>query len=241
MKKLLDFCFRVLSVLLLTGVVLAIYLLLARPYQLHWGQTDEEMDREMPGDELVPAPAFLATRAITIAGTPDEIWPWLMQMGYDRAGFYGYDILENFGSSTGILSADRILPEFQNFVVGDEAPISPVAWMTFYAIEADWYLIWAGDQYAVPGGFTWARYPLDEAHTRRARRIRWSHHWTYPSLLGLDLFTEFTDHLAVRKILEGVKGRVEGQIEPMVQGNFEFLIYLGALLIFLGSLVFILI
>src|SRR3974377_142310 len=98
----------------------------------------------MPGDELDPQPTFLATRAITIDGTPAEIWPWLIQMGYGRAGFYGYDALEHLGSPSGLLSADRILPEFQNLVAGDEVPISAVATMRFYAIEPNQYLIWTG-------------------------------------------------------------------------------------------------
>jgi hypothetical protein len=83
--------------------------------------------------QLDPSPTFLATRAITIQGTPEEIWPWLVQMGYGRAGFYGYDILENLGSPTGMASATTILPELQNFKVGDKVPISPVAENVFYA------------------------------------------------------------------------------------------------------------
>ena len=235
-----PFLNKVMAVLALVGLVILAYLFWARPYQLRWGATDEEVNRVMPGDELDPDPKFLATRAITIDGTPDEIWPWLIQMGYERAGFYGYDILENLGSKRGILSAERILPEFQNFKIGDEVPISPVARMTFLAIEPNQYLIWAGDADAVSGGFTWALYPLDENHTRLVSRIRWSHHWTKPDLLALDLFTEFTDHLAVRKILQGVKGRVESRIEPMAQGTIEFVIYLASAFIFPGAIILIL-
>jgi hypothetical protein len=228
---------RALAVIALLVLVMAAYLLWARPYQLRWGAAEVEVNRSMPGDELDPSPLFLATRAITIAGTPEEIWPWLVQMGYERAGFYGYDFLENLGSKRGLRSADRILPEFQHFSVGDEVPISPVSRMVFYAIEPDRYLIWAGQFAERPGGFTWALYPLDESHTRLVSRIRWSHHWTQPGVLVLELFTDFTDHLAVRKILQGVKGRVEGRIEPMVQQNVEFIFYLATLLIFLAALV----
>src|SRR5512139_2214437 len=106
------------------GLVMAAYLRWARPYQLRWGATDEEVQRPMPGDELNTKPKFLATRAITIKATPEEIWPWLIQMGYKRAGFYGYDIFENIGSPHGISSAQSIVPEFQHFKVGDEVPIS---------------------------------------------------------------------------------------------------------------------
>jgi hypothetical protein len=226
------------AVFALIGLVLAAYLRWARSYQLRWGATNEEVQRPMPGDELNPNPRFLATRAITIEGKPEDVWRWLVQMGYRRAGFYGYDILENLGSPRGIRSADRILPEFQHFQVGDEVPISPAGSLVFYAIEPNRYLIWSGQ--AGWGGFTWALYPVDEKQTRLVSRIRWSHNWRKPGQLALDLLTEFTDHLSVRKILQGVKGRVEGRIEPMAQANTEFAIYLASAWIFLGASVLLL-
>ncbi|MBC2723056.1 hypothetical protein [Desulfosporosinus sp.] len=230
---------RILATLILMALVISAYLLWARPYQLNWGATEQEMNQVMPGDHLDPQPEFFSTRAITIKGTPEEIWPWLLQMGYGRAGYYGYDIIENLGSPLGIHSADHILPEFQHFKVGDSVPISSVAHMVFYAIEPNRYLIWTGtDQ---KGSFIWALYPLDEDHTRLVSRIRWSFHWAEPSLLSLDLFTEFTDYLAVREILQGVKGRVENQIEPMANQNTEVVIYVVTALIFIVSLVSLLI
>jgi hypothetical protein len=221
---------RVLGVLGLFAVVMTVYLLWARPYQLRWGATDEEVRRPIPGDELDPSPSFLATRAITIDGTPEAIWPWLMQMGFTRAGFYGYDIIENAGSPRRLQSATRILPEFQNFKVGDVVPISPVASMVFDAIEPFDYIIWTSDD--AYGGFSWALYPVDETQTRLVSRIRWSHRWAQPGQLALDVFTEFTDHLAVRKVLQGVKGRVEGNFQPASDANIELLIYIGSALVF---------
>ena len=226
----------------LIGLVLTAYVIWARPYQLHWGATADEIARPMPGDELDPRPTFLATRAITIDATPAEIWPWLLQMGYGRAGFYGFDVLENLGSPRGLSSADRILPEFQNFRVGDKVPLSAAAEEVFYAIEPNQYLIWAGQTGPYPGGFTWALYPVDETHTRLVSRIRWHYHTlTQPGMLFLDVFTEFTDHLAVRKILLGVKGRVEGRIEPAAFVNAEFTLYVAAALIFFTSFLLILV
>lgn len=230
---------RILAILSLIVLVMTVYFLWARPYQLNWGATPQEVKQSMPGDKLDPYPEFFATRAITIASTPEEIWPWLLQMGYGRAGYYGYDILENLGSPRGIRSADRILPEFQHFKVGDDVPISSVAQMVFYAIEPNRYIIWTGTNHQ--GSFVWALYPVDESHTRLVSRIRWSFHWTQPRLLALDVFTEFTDHLAVRKILQGVKGRVENQIEPMAKQNIEFVVYVMAALIFIVTLFLLLI
>jgi hypothetical protein len=66
---------RILSVIVLFTLVISTYLLLARPHQLSWGATKEEINRPMPGDKLDTQPTFLSTRAITIKGTPHEIWP----------------------------------------------------------------------------------------------------------------------------------------------------------------------
>jgi hypothetical protein len=212
----------------------------ARPFQLSWGATEIEIYRSMPGDERRGKPIFLATRAITIEDTPENIWPWLIQMGYGRAGYYGYDILENLGSERGIYSADRILPEFQNFIIGDEVPISSVAQLYFYAIEPNEYLVWSEEKGEFPGAFTWAFYPIDENHTRLVSRIGWNYHWSEPSLLALDLFSEFSDHIAVREILYGVKGRVEGQSDTFARQTMEFVTYLLLFMIFVFTQFFLL-
>jgi hypothetical protein len=226
-------CFAVLAILLLIAIG---YLGLCRPYQLHWGATAAEIERPMPGDELNRNPSFLATRAITIEGNPEDVWPWLLQMGYGRAGYYGYDLLENAGSPEGLRSADEILPRFQDFVVGDEVPISAVVNMTFHTIEPNDHLIWLGSEATNPGAFTWAVYPLDGGRTRLVSRIRWSYHPASVGIFALELFTEFADHVAVRKILQGVKQRVEQDIEPRWIQNLELATFLCTFFTFLVAL-----
>lgn len=212
------------------------YLMLCRPYQLHWGSTNAEIERPMAGDELSPNPSFLATRAITVEGGPEEVWPWLLQMGYGRAGYYGYDLLENAGSPEGLRSTDEILPRFQAFVVGDAVPISAVVSMTFHTIEPNRHVIWLGSEVTNPGAFTWALYPLDEGRTRLVSRIRWTYHPTSIGIFALELFTEFADHIAVRKILQGIKQRVERDVEPMWVQNVELLTFICTLFAFLTAL-----
>ncbi len=220
-------------------IVAAGYYYIARPYQLRWGATKAEIMQPMPGDELDPHPGFLATRAITVNAPASVIWPWLVQMGFDRAGFYGYDIIENIGSKTGMHSADSIIPELQHISVGDKVPISLVAATKMYAIEPNQYLIWSGDANdAAKGGFTWALYPIDNDHTRLVSRIRWTHHWSNLKLMPLDLFTELTDHLAVRRILPGIKVRAEGgHIPSMTTLSIVFFLYLAAAIGFLISII----
>jgi hypothetical protein len=221
---------RLMSALSVTGTIVGAYLVLARPSQLRWGATDDEVARAMPGDALSQRPTFLATRAITIDAPPESIWPWLVQIGYGRAGFYGYDILENIGSPRGIRSAERIVPELQRVAVGDPLPLSAAGGLIYNAIATNRYLVWSGKTGAYPGAFTWALYPIDAGHTRLVSRIQWSHHWTQPLPMLIDIFTEFTDHLAVRRILQGVKGRAEGRIDSFASTTFEFAVLVWALI-----------
>ena len=88
------------------------------PRHARWGATDEEVAADLPGDDLVPAPSAQTTRGITIAAPPDRVWPWLVQLGADRGGFYTYDLLEDaFGLE--IHSAERIVEKWQHLAVGD--------------------------------------------------------------------------------------------------------------------------
>lgn len=64
------------------------YMLVYRPLQLRWGATQEEVQRAMLGDEVRPKPVFNATRAITIRAKAEQAWPWIVQIGYRRAGWY---------------------------------------------------------------------------------------------------------------------------------------------------------
>jgi hypothetical protein len=202
---------RLIGALSVLAILISFYVVIIRPLQLRLGATREEVEGVMPGDDLVSNPTFLATRAITIQGRPEDIWPWIVQMGYDRAGYYGYDLIENIGSKKGIRSEESIVPELQHPKPGDLMPISSVAHLIFGTIEPDRYLIWQSEVIPHDGAFTWALYPIDEGHTRLVSRIRLRYHWTSPALV-LDLFTEFADHVAVPKILAGVKDRTEGQV-----------------------------
>jgi hypothetical protein len=202
--------------LLLFALLGSTYVFVIRPAQLHWGATEEEIARTMPDDNLVAHPAFDATRAITIRGTPEQIWPWLAQMGFRRAGFYGYDLIENAGSGTGIRSATTILPQFQNPRPGDTLPLSVAGSLTFGAIQPNSYVVWRSWEEPALGVFIWELVPIDRGHTRLISRIRWSY---LPDAWGkaLGVFTEFADHIAVRKILQGVRDRVEGRApEPLM-------------------------
>lgn len=100
------------------GVVALVWHRTVTPWHGRWGATDQEVRDRLPGDELVAEPADQVTRAISIDAPPEAVWPWIAQLGADRAGFYSYEWLENlFG--LGIRNSDVIVPEWQQRSVGD--------------------------------------------------------------------------------------------------------------------------
>ncbi len=77
------------------SATLFVFFWFVRPWYLHWGATDEETRRALPGDEIIGHANRQETRAITIDAPVERVWPWLAQLGQDRGGFYSYDLLEN--------------------------------------------------------------------------------------------------------------------------------------------------
>jgi hypothetical protein len=94
---------------------------LYRRWHLRWGSTSDEVASAMPGDARFPAAQFVSTRAITINVEPAAVWPWLVQVGCSRAGFYSNDLLDNLGRP----SATTIMPELQHLAIGQWVPMSP--------------------------------------------------------------------------------------------------------------------
>jgi hypothetical protein len=147
-----------LGVVVLTGIVAR------RPVR----RLGDEARRPLPGDELVPDAKLRWTHGVTIRAGPADVWPWLVQMGCRRAGWYSYDGLDNGGSP----SAERIVPELQRAAVGDVFPMTPTAEDGFVvrAIDPGRALV-LGDP---TGSATWAftLVPIDERTTRLVTRVR---------------------------------------------------------------------
>jgi hypothetical protein len=188
----------------LGAVVFGVYLRFIRPWQLRWGASDEEVARAMPGDDVVKHPTFNPTRAVTIQARPEQIWPWLVQIGVTRAGFYTYDWLDNLGRP----SAQRIIPELQHVAVGDLIPFSPDGkqGQRVKDFEANRWMLWwdnKGD-----GTWAWGLYPQDDSQTCLITRVRNRYHWLSPAIL-FSLLLEFTDIVMMRKCMLGIKQRAE--------------------------------
>jgi hypothetical protein len=114
---------------ILGGLVAAIFLIviaftLLTPWMDRWGATDAELAAGFPGDELVPKPASIVNRAITIQASPEEIYPWIVQIGAEKGGWYSHAWLERMIMCP-IANAERIHPEWQKLEVGDAVKMCP--------------------------------------------------------------------------------------------------------------------
>jgi hypothetical protein len=158
----------------------------------------------MPGDGLVPDPSFNATRALTIDAPPAQVWPWIVQIGTGRAGFYSYDLFDNGARP----SADRILPELQNTQIGDWVPMfSKVNETTAFrvkAFERNQWLLWAKPD----STWAWTLTPLEGGRTRLVTRLKANYDWRSPGLALLTVIIfELGDFPMMRKLLLGMRSR----------------------------------
>jgi hypothetical protein len=180
---------------------------LYRRRHLRWGATDAEVAEAMPGDDRVADPSFDATRAITIEAPPESVWPWLIQIGYGRAGFYSYDLFDNAARP----SAERILHEYQGPKVGDWVPMaSKVNETTAFkisAFESNHWMLWEKPD----STWAWKLVPLEGARTRLITRLKERYTWRSSPLnafLSLILM-EFADFPMMRKLLLNLRTRAE--------------------------------
>ena len=178
-----------------------------RPWCLNWGATNAEAAGAMPGDELLPEPGLVSTRAIWVDALPSSIWPWLVQMGPGRGGAYTYDWIENV-LGLGMHSADEILPQYQDLKVGDAqqlgargpllrvAQLEPERFMVLRSDDGNW--VWAFSLApAAPGTRLISRNRIDTAGASRLSRTL-STYLMEPGSLIME-----------RKMLLGIKQRSE--------------------------------
>jgi hypothetical protein len=165
----------------------------------------------MPGDEIVSKASFNGTRAITVDAPPEKVWPWIVQMGYRRAGFYTYALLDNAGYE----SADRILSEYQPPQVGDWMPmakkVNETTAFKVKAFEVNEWLLWEKPD----STWAWRLIPLAGSRTRLIARLKVRYAWESPvsAILTLCLL-EFGDFPMMRRVLTGIKGRAERMSQP---------------------------
>jgi hypothetical protein len=177
-----------------------------RPWHLRWGATDEELRQPLVGDELAPHPKLKANHAITINAPAADIWPWLVQMGQGRGGFYSYTWLENLVGCH-MRNADEIVPAWQDLKVGDSMWLHPKAPpVEVAAIDPGRAIVLKG----------WGAFVLQSIDQKRTRLIIRSQGNYEPNLgnavlnfLLWRVLFEPAHFIMERKMLLGIKERAE--------------------------------
>lgn len=189
-----------------------------------WGATPDEASRPLPGDELIEEPLYVTTRAITVAAPAEAVWPWLVQIGQNRGGFYTYDVLENL-ARLDIHSADSIHPEWQELEVGrDYVALDPnhTMKMTIVALEQPHaFVIRTGSPDELPqepgsffkgeiaGSWAFVLEPVDDSSCRLL--IRWRAAWrpTVAAAFARAFMLEPAHFVMEEGMLRGIRDRAE--------------------------------
>jgi hypothetical protein len=217
---------RVIAIVVVAlGIVFTLYRFGFRPWERRWGATPTEVARTFPGDERVPQPTQLLTRAITIHAPVEKVWPWLVQLGQGRGGLYSYDWLENLVGCD-IHSVDRIVPELQSIAVGDIIKMHKNGMPAFIVVgveEGKWLLmapldpktgkpvsLTGTDPLAAEGTWLFMLNAIDADTTRLISRTRSSWRPTVGSFLMWDVIVEPLSFVMERGMLRGIKTRAEG-------------------------------
>lgn len=198
----------ILTMIVIAGVVLT-YLFVIRPWHLKWGATEQEAMLSLPGDNMVLGPDFIATRGITIHSTPELIWPWIIQIGSKRAGWYSIDWIDNGGKK----SSSEIVPEFQKIEVGQFIPFTPDQkngmWVSEFKEHE--YILWVDNKKMAT--WLWYIYQTDNGHSRLITRLRTKYVWKGFWIIYY-LIYDFGDIVMMRNCLIGIKQRAESSKVP---------------------------
>jgi hypothetical protein len=183
------------------------YFGLARRWLLRWGATASEVARPMPGDGILGADTASTTRAITIGVPAMQVWPWLAQLGYGRAGWYSYDWLDNDGQP----SARHVHPEWQQLRPGDQILMMPGSGLDVTEVEdGHYFTARAPDQ-----TMSWCL-AVEPAGQRGCRLIsRWRARWhVTPASAAWIALSEPGAFIMERRMLQGIKARAEQAARP---------------------------
>lgn len=192
-----------------------------RSWRTKWGATEKEVSGSLPGDDIIANPKWQYTQAITIGVPAEKVWPWLVQMGQGRGGFYSYQALENLVGCN-IRNADRIIPEFQCLEVGDNVLLHPKVPYPVALVEPGRAIVLHYDTRTgltpVPGTrpvdyfeSTWLFFldAGDGNSTRLISRFRIDYSLSIRNKISYGYFVEPVSSTMQQQMLRGIKKRAE--------------------------------
>jgi hypothetical protein len=183
---------------------------LMRRWYATWGTAEAERVMALPGDEIVPHPCGGYTQAVGIRTTAAAVWPWVVQIGQDKGGFYSYELLENMVGCN-IHNSDRIIPEYQDIKIGDKLVMAPKApAIPVIVVEPEKALVYGG-RFDEKTANTWTFYLAGGGgYTRLVSR--WSFQYK-PGFFNRVVYNWMLEPIAAvmqRKMLLTIKDLAEG-------------------------------
>jgi hypothetical protein len=192
-----------------------------------WGATDQEQRKALAGDELLPAATALTTHAITIAAPPVAVWPWLVQMGWGRAGWYTYRWVDRLLFPANGPSANQLLPEHQQLAVGDrvlDGPPEADCWFSVEQLEPDRLLVLRSTRHLPASwrqrglGMDWIwSWQLSQPTPGSTRLIQRNRMWLDPAWFERAFLATIVpaDFIMAHSHLRGLQRRVEAStVQP---------------------------
>jgi hypothetical protein len=186
------------------------------------GSTRAERRRALPGDELVDSPTWVTNHAITIPAPPGEVWPWLVQLGWHRGGFYTAEWVDRLLFPANWPSATELVPELQRpLSVGDQIPDGPpgTAWYVVEQVDPPHLLVLHSTTHLPAAwrarlgasiNWTWT-FVLDEdgdGGTRLQVRVRaWTRPWWLTAAYLATLVP--ADFIMAGSMLAGIRRRAQ--------------------------------
>jgi hypothetical protein len=207
----------------LAFLVYATVVVLVHPMYLRWGTTDAERAMPLPGDGVVTDARYRVDHGMTIRAPADSVWPWLVQLGQDRGGFYSYAWLERMIGDD-IHNADRIHPEWQTLKAGDLVRATQPDYLGGRFGELGWRVteIIPGRAIVLENWGAFVLHATDAQTTRFLIRTRGD---GAPSVAGvllgpLSVFVFEPAHFIMQRgMMLGIRDRAEAMMEPRAEGG----------------------
>jgi hypothetical protein len=242
MKKLLFLIVRLVLGVLAAAILMTLLFSFTLSAIPTWGATESEITRSLPGDDLTSNPTLLWTNAITVNATPEEVWPWIAQIGDNRGGFYSYTFIENrVGALTGAedyhavyTNANEIHPEWQNPQPGEPLiqgsikvrQVEPGQYLLAESIEPSPFL-WIWCWYVEPA--------TGDTATRLLSRFAIEVPETMTANPVMDFMLNAGGFVMHQNMMQSIKLRAEGRTEPAWIEAVEIALWLAALLVGLAA------
>jgi hypothetical protein len=201
-----------------TAAAAAVYALVGRRRQLHWGARPDEADGPLPGDDALAKVDLQATRAIGIDAPPEAVWPWVAQMGQGRGGLYSYDRLENLVGCE-MHSAEVIVAEWQDPRPGDDFHLHPDVALGVIEVDPPRALVVRGaigpdgstpggdDAPPVPYDFTWAFVVVPDGPGRSRLVVRERYRYLVPWAAAVVEPVSAVSFVMTQRMLRGIRDR----------------------------------